>query len=137
MLTDEQDQRIERLQSSALRSIYGYDTSYARMRELAGVETLRDRRIAASDKFASKCLGSTHFSQWFPLREGGRSRKGETYVEEYARTNRLYNSPIFYMRRRLNGKEGKRCGERNKEYREKSQGRSAGIRGRTNPRPPR
>ena len=79
MLTDEQDQKIERLQASALRCIYGYDTSYARMRELAAVETLRERRITASDKFASKCLGSAHFSEWFPLRGAGRSRKGEAY----------------------------------------------------------
>ena len=32
MMTDDQDQRIERLQSSALRCIYGHNTSYARMR---------------------------------------------------------------------------------------------------------
>ena len=57
-LTDEQDQRIEGQQASALRCIYGYHTSYKRMRELAGVETLRERRVTACDKFAAKCLGS-------------------------------------------------------------------------------
>ena len=29
------------------------------------------------------------------------------YLEEHARCDRLKNSPIFYMRRRLNGKEGR------------------------------
>ena len=43
LLTDEQDQAVEGLQASALRCIYGHHTSYARMRELAGVELLRDR----------------------------------------------------------------------------------------------
>ena len=108
------------------------------MRELAGVTTLRDRRVEAYDKFAQKCLGSSRFSSWFPARVAGRTgnRKGEKYLEEYARTKRLYNSPIFYMRRRLNGKEGKVYGERNKEYRQNSEGRSAGVRGRKNPREP-
>ena len=56
------------------------------------------------------------------------SRRGEEYQEDYARTKRLFNSPIFYMRRRMNGKEGKQCGERNKEYRQPTAGRSAGLR---------
>ena len=139
LLTDEQDQAIERLQSGALKCIFGHSTSYARMRELAGVTTLRQRRIEASDKFSNKCLGSARFSAWFPLR-GGRSgrRAGEVYREDHARCDRLFNTPLFFMRRRLNGKEGKRYGERNKEYRneEFKAMRTAGIKGRTNPRPP-
>ena len=38
--------------------------------------------------------------------------------EEFARCNRIRDSPIFYMRRRLNGKDGKKYGERNREYRD-------------------
>ena len=45
-------------------------------------------------------------------------RGGETFAEDYARCNRLRDSPIFYMRRRLNGKDGKNYGERNKDYRD-------------------
>ena len=133
MMTDEQDQKVERLQASALRCIYGYETSYARMRELAGVETLRERRITACDKFAKKCLSVPRFAAWFPYKQAGRpgSRRGEEFKEEIARCNRLLNSPIFYMRRRLNGKEGKRYGERNRKYRDSNTGEalSAGIRG--------
>ena len=110
---------LERLQASALRCIYGYQTPYSKMRQLAGVSTLRDRRVAACDKFANKCLGSRRFSKWFPLKMGRRGRSGaETYVEGYAHCDRLRNSPLFFMRRRLNGKVGKKYGERNKEYRE-------------------
>ena len=54
MLTDEQDQAVERLQAHALKCIYGYENSYAEMREKAGVTTHRARRIALCDKFASK-----------------------------------------------------------------------------------
>ena len=48
------------------------------------------------------------------------SRKGERYVEDFARCNRLRDTPLFFMRRRLNGKDGKKYGERNKEYRDGS-----------------
>ena len=119
MITDEQDQLIERLQSKALKCIYGPYLSYAEMREKAGVTTLRQRRIAACDKFAEKAAASSRFSGWFPLKQAGRAagRTREKYKEEYARCNRLKNTPIFYMRRRLNGKEGRGYGERNKKYR--------------------
>ena len=98
---------------------------------------MRERRVTACDKFAAKCLGSTRFSGWFPLKVQGRAgmRKGEAYVEEHARCNRLLNTPIFFMRRRLNGKEGKRYGERNSKYRDPVNFKdcSAGVRGRKNP----
>ena len=120
MLTDGQDESLERLQTHALKCIYGPGISGRRMREMAGLDTLRDRRIAQCDRFASKCANSERFSDWFPKNLARRStkRKEEMYKEEYASCNRLYNSPLFYMRRRLNGKEGKLYGERNKQYRE-------------------
>ena len=43
MLTDEQDQTVERMQPQALKCIYGYKDSYASMREKAGVITHRAR----------------------------------------------------------------------------------------------
>ena len=68
-LTNEQDQMLERLQLSALRCIFGYEMLYMRMRQLAGVTTLRQRRVEACDKFAAKCLSSRRFQAWFPLRQ--------------------------------------------------------------------
>ena len=99
-----------------------------KMRELAEVKTLRQRRIDACDKFANACQKSERFSEWFPLRPVGRSgvRRGEVFKEEFARCNRLRDSPLFFMRRRLNGKDGKTYGKRNEEYRSENQtGRSA------------
>ena len=89
------------------------------MRKLAEVETLRSRRIGICDKFARKCIAGK-FGHWFPekARVRARSRAGDTYLEEYARCDRLKNTPIFYMRRRMNGKPGRTYGERNSKYRE-------------------
>ena len=44
LLTDEQDQIVERMQSQALKNIYGYKLSYTQMREKTGITTLRARR---------------------------------------------------------------------------------------------
>ena len=118
LITDEQDQVIERLQSKALKCIYGPKIPYARMREMAGVTTLRQRRIDACDKFATTCLKSPRFQKWFPVRQGRSGRNGEKFQEEFARCDRLKNSPIFYFRRRMNGKEGRTYGERNRKYRD-------------------
>ena len=120
MMSDSQDECLERLQTHALKCIFGPGMSGRQMRDLAGVPTLRERRIIQCDKFASKCAASPRFEHWFPVREvrGRNTRNKEKYVEQYARCKRLFNSPLYYMRRRLNGKEGKTYGSRNKEYRE-------------------
>ena len=120
-LTDEQDELLDNLQNQALRCIYGPRISGRKMRKLAGVTTLRTRRENLCDKFALKSRANPRFCHWFPLKTGRTSnRKGKTneiYREEKARCSRLYNSPLFYMRRRLNGKEGKSYGKRYAEFR--------------------
>ena len=99
MINDEQDESIERLQTHALRCIFGPRVSGRRMRQMAELTTLRDRQIEHCDRFAAKCAASARFDHWFPMRgETRRTRSKEEYVEEYARCDRLYNSPVFYMR---------------------------------------
>ena len=49
MITDAQDESIERLQTHVLRCIYGSKISGRRMREMAGLSTLRSRRIEHCD----------------------------------------------------------------------------------------
>ena len=121
MLTDYQGEAIERLQSQALKIIYGKDMKYRNMRDKAGVGTLRARRVEACDRFAAKC-SKGRFSHWFPKKKAARATRSgagaETYVEKFAQCGRLKNSPFCYMRRRLNGKPGKRYGERNRAYRD-------------------
>ena len=119
MMTDEQDQLLENAQVGALRAIFGYGLSARKLRQEADIETLRQRRIDLTDRFARKAATSSRFAHWFPKNEGGRAvRHREEYKEFFAKTDRLKNSPLYYMRRRLNGKEGKIYGERNRQYRE-------------------
>ena len=119
MLSDAQDEALERLQTHALRCIFGPRISGRKLRELAGVSTLRQRRIEHCDRFAKKCAGSDRFDSWFPLTTGRRSgRNKDEYQEQFARRKRLFDSPLYYMRRRLNGKAGRTYGERNRQYRE-------------------
>ena len=113
LLTEEQDEAIENAQLGALRAIFDYKLSGGKLRELAEVETLRSRRIKHCDTFAAKCAGSDRFSYWFPENPPRETRTTrDRYQEKYARCDRLRDSPLFFMRRRLNGKEGKRYGER-------------------------
>ena len=119
MTTDEQDQEIERAQTGALRCIFGAGISGRKMRQKANMKTLRDRRVDLCDTFAKKCVANHRFQHWFPLTQGRRSaRNKEIYQELPAKSDRLKNSPLFFMRRRLNGKVGKIYGERNRMYRE-------------------
>ena len=119
MVNDVQDQKLESAQTGALRAIFGYGLSARRLRQAANVQTLRERRIEQTDKFARKAAASQRFSHWFPKNTARRSgRNSEVYVEKFAKCDRLMNSPLYYMRRRLNGKEGKSYGLRNQQYRE-------------------
>ena len=120
LLTDDQDQLLEWLQRQALKVIFGTEYTYTVMRQWANIQTLRQRRIELSDKFAAKCAKSDRFGHWF--RENQSQRKssrngGEKYQEEFARCQRYYNSPLFFMRRRLNGKQGLEYWARHRERR--------------------
>ena len=120
-LTDEQDERLERLQDHALKCIFGPEKSARKLRGLAGITTLRQRREDLVLKFATKCANDPAFEHWFPKRITGRATRNqnaEVFLEEKARCDRLKNSPLYYFRRILNGKTGKLYGTRNKSYRE-------------------
>ena len=76
MLTDEQDETLDKWQAHALQCIFGKDISYQKMLELAKVPTLRELRKEHSDKFASKCLANPRFASWFPLKGRMRAMRG-------------------------------------------------------------
>ena len=103
MITKEMSHDLEMQQSRALKNIYGNTYSYSRLLELAGLETLQQRREAACIKFAEKTAANPRFSLWFPRRTTrARSRTQEEFVERRARTERRKKSPLFYFRRMLN-----------------------------------
>jgi hypothetical protein len=104
MLTQEQEEALEHLQQQALKCIYGYSQSYRVQKERAEIQSLKERREEAVEKFALKSVGGK-YSSWFPPRDTRLVRNGNRYREDYARCDRLKNSPLFYMRRVLNGRE--------------------------------
>ena len=118
MVNDIQDQQLEGAQIGALRAIFGYGKSARKLKAEAGLQTLRERRIEQTDKFARKAAADPRFCHWFPKNTRRTGRNSEEYLEKFAKCDRLLNSPLYYMRRRLNGKEGRVYGQRNKQYRE-------------------
>ena len=106
-LTQTQASALERLQAQALKTIYGYKHSYRALLEMTGLQTLQARRDARCLKFARKLLTNDRFAHWFPLHPVERvTRNPLIYKELQARTKRLYDSPIYHMRRLLNGRRG-------------------------------
>jgi DNA polymerase III delta prime subunit len=67
MLTNDQSETIERVQSQALKCIFGFEKSYREILEKTNLETLSQRRENAILKFAKKCIEG-RFSHWFPCR---------------------------------------------------------------------
>ena len=105
-LTQTQAAVLKRLQAQSLKAIYGYQHSYSKLVELTGLTTLQLRRDNRDINFARKCLASDRYRHWFPLNPVQRvTRQPLPYKETRCRTNRLYNSPIYNMRQRLNGKK--------------------------------
>ena len=104
MLTQESSDLIDRQQVRALKIAYGFHLSSHKVQERSGLEALSLRRSKAVDRFALRLVDNPAFTHLFPLRPDDmrRSRVSHKYLEEHAKTSRLYNSPVFYMRRRLN-----------------------------------
>ena len=104
MLTVDQSKEIEKQQRNSLKVIYGPNIIYAGMLNLSGLEWLPDRRLRLLDNFAKKAAEDPKYRRWFPPKEFfHRDLRRELFFEEkFARTSRLYNSPLYFMRRRLN-----------------------------------
>ena len=99
-----QSNRLERIQKQCLRIMYGYGKPYSELLKISGLRSLADRRREQFEKFAVNAVKHPVYSSWFPLnrgRSGTRNRK--IYLEKLATTDRLYNSPVYAMRRHLNG----------------------------------
>ena len=112
MLTKFDSNRLEAVQKKALRCIFGYGLEYDELLSLSGLETLEERRRRALLKFAQKASKNPQFSDWFPLNQNrGSLRNPREFEEKYAKSDRLYNSPLYTMRRYLNGTP-----ERNRNY---------------------
>ena len=109
MLSMEQAGMIEAQQTNALKNIFGFGISAAKMRRKSCLPTLAECRFNCCKKFAQVLTKNHRFMHWVPLREPTNyaQREGTNYnlyTEERAKTNRAFNSPLFYYRRILNGR---------------------------------
>ena len=104
MLSQDQSDALERQQSRALKIIYGFSKSSGEVLVESGLDLLSSRRVDAVDRFVVKLVDNPKYASMFPLRpeEQRRARASHKYLEMNSKTNRLYNSPFYYMRRRLN-----------------------------------
>ena len=87
------------------KKIFQWDKSYATLLKTAGLERIQERRQRLTDKFILKTPADPRYQEkWFLLKEFVHHdlRREKYYMEEFAKTDRLYNAPIFYYRRRLN-----------------------------------
>ena len=83
--------------------MYGYNYTYQELLEKSGLETLKSRRDSAMLKFAQKTSKNPVYKHMFPLNPSAvRTRDHKHYKEDNAKTDRLYKSPLFAMRRLLN-----------------------------------
>ena len=103
-LTLTQSGQLERLQAMPLKAIYGFDHLYRSLLSISGLSPLIVRLHERGDRFAQCCTVNPRYSAWFPLHQAVRvTRKLMPYEEQRAQTKRLYFSPIFLLKRRLNG----------------------------------
>ena len=103
MLTKHQENELELVQKKCLKCIYGYDKTYDELLSESELEPLKVRRQKGVLKFAQNASKNPIYARWFRGNPNPTSQRCPTKVEEkFARTHRLYNSPLFAMRRLLN-----------------------------------
>ena len=105
MLGKVQCQDLEKLQKLALKIVYGVTgVSYSELLDRSGLPTLAERRLGMIDIFILKASTHQTHKKWFPTKcfSGYGLRTERIYEEKRARTARLYNSPLYFYRRRLN-----------------------------------
>ena len=105
MLTGNQAEQLEKMQLSALKIIYGFHLSKDELNNKAGITTLHERRENLFVGFCKKAYGNERFkTEWFQERtfEGPNLRVQKILKEKHAKSSRLFNSPLYKMRRTLN-----------------------------------
>ena len=104
MINKEMSDEIECIQKRASKIIYGWDSHYDELVSIGKFETLKTRGERLILNFAKKIEKNSRFKEWFPEKnyEDLNLRSEKKFLEKHARTDRLKNSPLYYMRRTLN-----------------------------------
>ena len=107
-LTEDDSNNLERVQKTAIKIISRLNyKGYLHSLNILDLPTLSDRRHYLCTKFALKNVKNDKMQQFFVKNDkthNMNTRFPETFVTQYAHTERLRNSPIIYMQRLLNGK---------------------------------
>ena len=105
-LTQEQEQKLERIQKTCLRVILGeMYISYEAALEMSGLKTLKQRREIRCLKFSTKCLNHPKNQRIFPRNDrrfGQNLHTREAFEVNWARTQKYKQSAIPYCQRLLN-----------------------------------
>ena len=62
-----QSNELEKIQKRCLRVIYGYNLTYDELLAKAQLNTLKERRVAAFEKFARKAVKNPKYNHWFRI----------------------------------------------------------------------
>ena len=105
LLNRGQEERLESIHRHALRVCFGTARPIEEIMTENNIETLAERRRRRCDSFVAKAVNNDRFKdRWFPRRGvvpwGLRERR--EIQEIRADTERRFNSPLAYMRRRAN-----------------------------------
>ena len=83
--------------------MYSYEKSYGTLLQESGLESLKERREKQFRKFAEKASENPVYQHLFPKNLPSlNTRNPRLFQEKFARTDRLYKSPLYAMRRLLN-----------------------------------
>ena len=120
LLNRGQEEKLESIHRHALRICFGTDRPIEEIMTENGIETLSERRKRRCDSFVAKAVNNDRFKdRWFPKREivPWALRERREIQEIRAGTERRFNSPLAYMRRRANDmgllRRGMAAGEEN------------------------
>ena len=105
MLNGGQVLALERMQRVALRICFGHGADIQQVMVRNGIESLESRRIRRVDSFIRKIAANERFAaSWLPRRPADRHglRSRRNVIEVRADSQRRFNSPIFFFRRRAN-----------------------------------
>ena len=105
LLNRGQEERLESIHRHALRICFGTNRQIEEIMTENGIETLSEKRKRRCDSFVTKAVHNDRFKdRWFPKRETvpWALRERREIQEIRADTERRFNSPLAYMRRRAN-----------------------------------
>ena len=94
-----------------MKIIFGFDVSYRKALETAGIDRLDVRRSALRERFVIKLANNERFKDWLPLNETPvySLRYVTKYTELPFRTERLCGAPLYSFRRILNFLESEKA----------------------------